>query len=236
LDAVALARGSYCDDWTLAEVLSHLGSQAEIFARFLESGLEGGAPPSQEEFPAIWDAWNRRTSRVQARDSAEANERLIARLEGLDDERLATLRVQMFGMNLDAVGLLGIRLSEHAIHAWDVAVALDPTTLVAPDAVTLLVDRLPEMAAGVGRSQSSSSEVDIRTTGPERAFRLVTGGVRLEPLTESTDAGGRPTMRLPSEALLRLVYGRLASTAPSLDSISTCGVELDDLRTIFPGF
>ena len=52
------------------------------------------------------------------------------------------------------------------------------------------------------------------------------------------DADGEPEeplaeLRLPAEALIRLVYGRLdpAHTPP----VETRGVDLDELRPIFPG-
>jgi len=45
---------------------------------------------------------------------------------------------------------------------------------------------------------------------------------------------GPSELRLPAEALIRLVYGRLdeAHTPPA----ETAGIELDDLRQIFRGF
>ena len=35
-----LEQRSYASEWSVAQVLSHLGSQAEIFSLFLDSGLE----------------------------------------------------------------------------------------------------------------------------------------------------------------------------------------------------
>jgi hypothetical protein len=53
----------------------------------------------------------------------------------------------MFGMDLDTAGLARMRLGEHAIHTWDIAVALDPAATVAPDAVSLLIDALGQLVA-----------------------------------------------------------------------------------------
>ena len=55
-----LKQRSYCTDWSIAQVLSHLGSQAEIFGLWLDTGLTGQDPPRQDAFPPIWDAWNAR--------------------------------------------------------------------------------------------------------------------------------------------------------------------------------
>ena len=40
-----LAQRSYPSEWTIAQVLSHLGSQAEIFGLILQAGLAGQEPP-----------------------------------------------------------------------------------------------------------------------------------------------------------------------------------------------
>ena len=40
LGADRLRQGSYCSEWSIAQVLSHLGSGAEIFSLFLEAGLD----------------------------------------------------------------------------------------------------------------------------------------------------------------------------------------------------
>ena len=47
-----LAQRSYPSEWTIAQVLSHLGSQAEIFGLMLEAGLAGQEPPGPRGVPA----------------------------------------------------------------------------------------------------------------------------------------------------------------------------------------
>jgi len=61
-----LAQRSYPSEWTIAQVLSHLGSQAEIFGLILAAGLAGQEPPGPEEFPPIWDTWNAKDPQAQA--------------------------------------------------------------------------------------------------------------------------------------------------------------------------
>src|SRR5690348_546816 len=53
LDESRLREGSYCSEWSIAQVLSHLGSGAEIFGLILDAGLAGAEPPGQETFPPI---------------------------------------------------------------------------------------------------------------------------------------------------------------------------------------
>jgi uncharacterized protein (TIGR03083 family) len=232
LAASDLDRPSYCAGWTIAQVLSHLGSQAEIFSLFLEAGLQRSESPAQSAFAPIWEAWNARTPGDQAADSIAANEGLLRRLEGLSEEQLSSFRLALFGMDLDAAGLLRMRLSEHAVHAWDVAVALDPQAEVAADAVELLVDGLPEMAARLGKAASRPARVAITTSAPQRHFLLTTDGVRLEA---GTDAAARASVELPAEVLLRLVYGRVDDAHPPREPVRAVGVSMDELRGVFPG-
>ena len=139
LDLDQLEQPSYASEWSIAQVLSHLGSQAEIFSLFLDAGLGGSDPPGREAFAPIWDAWNARSPQDQAADALRVDGALVERFESLDDKQRERLHVELFGMNLDTTGLARMRLGEHAVHTWDVAVALDPAATVAPDAVHLLV-------------------------------------------------------------------------------------------------
>ncbi len=107
---------SYCTDWSIAQVLSHLGSQAEIFALFVDVGLSGAAPPDQSAFPPIWDAWNGKGPEVQARVSVAANQRFVTRMEQLDEPTVRSFRLQI-GTDLWMSGMLRMRLSEHALHS-----------------------------------------------------------------------------------------------------------------------
>ena len=236
LDAESLRKRSYDADWSIADVLSHLGSGAEIFAMYVNAGVAGGDPPSQDAFKPVWDTWNARAPEEQAARSVEANEVLVSRVESLTPEQHETFRVTMFGaMSMDLAALLGMRLSEHAVHTWDIAVALDPAARVAPDAVDLLIDQLPRMAGFMGKKAAAPVAVAVTTTSPDRAFTLDTGtvgtgGVTLGPAV--ADVIPVASLALPAEAFLRLVYGRLDDGA----EITASGVTLAELRSVFPGF
>lgn len=106
-------------DWSIAQVMSHLGSQAELFEGWLTSGLEGVEPPGRETMQPVWDAWNARDPEAQASDSLDWNERFIQRLEALSEAELDQFHLSLFGMDLDASAFLRMRLSEHAVHTWE---------------------------------------------------------------------------------------------------------------------
>ena len=228
-----LASPSYDSEWTVAQVLSHLGGQAEYFALVLDAGLTGDPPPGPAAMPPIWDRWNARAPEIQASESVAANERLVRRLESLDASALHAFHVSLFGAERDVVGLMRLRLGEHAVHTWDVAVTLDPAATVAGDAVQLLIDHLPEMVGRVGRPAPRALTLAVSTSDPDRRFTLAADGVRLDPWTDQVTGG---SLRLPAEALFRLVHGRLdpAHTPPL--QLDAPGVAVDDLRAVFPGF
>jgi hypothetical protein len=95
-----------------------------------------------------------------------------------------------------------------------------------------MVDHLGDLAAWSGRSEGGA-EVEIATTNPIRFFRLsVADAVTLVP---SNAAPMAVTLTMPSEALVRLVYGRLdPEHTPA--SVQAEGVDLDAVRAVFPGF
>src|SRR4029077_17105060 len=226
----------YPSEWTIAQVLSHLGSQAEIFGLILEAGLAGQEPPGPEEFPPVWDKWNAKDPQAQATDALRADQATLERLESMDADERARLHLNLFGMDIDATGFARLRLSEHAVHAWDVLVALDPSATLASDATALLIDTVDQVAARSGQPDGRPRTVRVSTPDPERRFILETGDA--VPLPSSDDEGppesGRSELRLPAEAFIRLIYGRMdeAHTPPA----ETAGVELDELRQIFRGF
>lgn len=249
LDAVGLRRQSYCDGWTIAQVLSHMGSGAQLWKATLDAVVAGDPPPGRDDMPAIWDRWNAMSPEEQAENFLAVDGRLVETLENLGDQ-LDDLEFVLFGgaMTVDATGFVAMRLSEHAMHTWDVAVALDPSATVDDDAVGLLIDRLPQMAERLGKATAIAGglpmSVTLDTTDPSRRFLLsADGGVHLAATDAAAPEAGdgepseapRHRLLLPAEALIRLVYGRLdPSHTPALGNGDPA--LLDSLRSLFPGF
>jgi uncharacterized protein (TIGR03083 family) len=237
LSADELAMQSACAEWTVAQVLSHLGSGAELALRWLDAAIAHETPPGPEAFPAVWEAWGARRPAEQAADAVAYNERHVARLESLDDDELAAAHVTLFGLELDGGGLARIRLGEHTVHTWDIAVAFDPSAVLPADAVTLLVDSLPLLATRTGRPATADEAwtVLLRTTDPERELLLrVSDAVTLEPIGAdalATGEGAPAALTLPAEVLVRLVYGRTGTDdVPTADADTFARV-----RAVFPG-
>jgi uncharacterized protein (TIGR03083 family) len=212
---------SYATEWTIAQVASHLGSQA----------LNGQAPPGRDVFERIWDGWNAAPPGQQVAESVATNQRLLADLDRVAASQDAgEFSMAMFGMTFDLVGVAWLRLGEHAVHTWDIAVALDPAAELMPEAVELLIDRIAMVAVRSGRPIEGVAPVAIDTTAPARAFLLsVDPQVTLAPRGRS----GADAFRLPASAFIRLVYGRLR---PDTTPTQIAGdARLPLLREVFKG-
>ena len=227
-------RPSYDDGWSIADVASHLGSSAVIFTGHLASGRDGQPAAGQDRNQTIWDEWNAKEPVAQVRDSVAANEAFLVGVDELTEEERAGWRLDLFGMDLDLAGVLQLRTGEHVLHTWDVTVALDPTSTIPADQAAHVLANLPMVAGWTGQKHDEQVSVEVRTTDPERAFHLDLGpgGVGLAPSSDDTSASAE--LVLPTEAFVRLVYGRLdPDHTPA--GVTASGVDLDLLRRTFPG-
>jgi uncharacterized protein (TIGR03083 family) len=225
---------SYADAWTIAQVFSHLGSGAEIMLMMLEAAL-GGPALDQDAIPGIWYIWDAKPPQQQVADCLSADDAHIKRLEGLTDAELAGISYHVFGSTLDAAGLIRLRLAEHAVHTWDVAVAVDPEAVVAPAAVAALVPELQFLAERTGRTDGGPLRVRLRGTHPDVDFLLdVSDTVTLVPWPAGeTDTDGE--IATSTEGLLRLAYGRLDPAHTPPVRVSGAADLLDRVRAVFPG-
>jgi len=230
LDDAQLALQSYAGEWSIADVLSHLGSAAVIMRRRLEDTQAGVETP--EEFtPAVWDEWNAKSPRARADDALVADEGVLEALESVSREDRARLRFPMGPLSLGFDEFTALRLNEHAFHTWDIEVVFDDDAHLPGDAVVVVVDNLGLIARFTGRPTGEVRDIAVRTTDPARDFavRLSADAVEL-----GAGAGGDESdLVLPAEAFCRLVYGRLdPDHTPAFTGDESI---LDTLRAVFPG-
>src|SRR4051812_48669778 len=83
LDQDGLTGPSGAGEWTVADVLSHLGSGSEIHLAALNASVEGRPGPTQDDNKAIWARWNAMTPAEQAAGFVTANGTLVDRYEAL---------------------------------------------------------------------------------------------------------------------------------------------------------
>jgi uncharacterized protein (TIGR03083 family) len=229
LDDAQLVGASYCSEWTIADVLSHLGSGAVIMQRRLQDAQAGTETP--EGFaPAVWDEWNAKSPRAKTDDALAADQALVEALDAVSDEERAALTFSMGPMTLDFPTFAGMRLNEHVFHLWDVEVALHGAATLAEDAVPLVVDNLAMIARFTARPIGEPRTIALRTTDPSRDVTVTIGADGVE---YAGTGSGEPDVVLPAEALCRLVYGRL--DPDHTPAFTGDGEGLDALRRVFPG-
>ena len=95
-----LGAESYCRGWDVAQVLSHLGSGAEIGLLGLERALVDAPPLEREDLPVIWGRWNALSPAEKASEMVVWDRRFVSVLQGLDNSSLDSLHVELFGRTL----------------------------------------------------------------------------------------------------------------------------------------
>jgi uncharacterized protein (TIGR03083 family) len=237
-DRRALTRPSSCDQWDVSCVLGHLGSGAEIGLGGLDAARDGVPSPSRDRFPGIWARWDAMSPDARRDGFLDVDERLVATYESLDDAARATMTIRLGFLPeaLDVRTIVGFRLSELALHSWDVRTSVDRSAALDPSATALLLGDLPGAVGYLGRAELAArpAVVAVRTNDPTDELTLTIGeAVALEP--------GRPndpdaTLALPAETLLRLVAGRLPADRTERVTLESTRVDLADLRAPFPGY
>ncbi len=230
LSDAQLDEPAYPAEWTIADVLSHIGSGAIITQRRLDDIVEGKA--TRDDFaPGVWDTWNAKSARAKADDALVADRDLLERIESLSDEARSSFRFSMGPLELRFDGFVGMRLNEHALHTWDVEVTIDPTATVPTKAAAHIVDNLELIARFTARPTGNTQAIAVRTDQPRRDF-----SIELSPevvTLGAEDQSRQPDLELPAEAFVRLIYGRL-DPAHIPSTVSDDGV-LEELREVFPG-
>jgi uncharacterized protein (TIGR03083 family) len=225
---------SGASEWSIAQVLSHLGSGAEIFAKPVARAA--GKPVEEEDNQAVWARWDAASPIDQAAGFVEHDGAYVEAVESLTPEQRDSLLIDL-GFLPEPVPLvvaLGMRLNEVAAHAWDVRVGLDPNAGLDPESAQLLVELYDgPLAFLLGFSAKPDQLAEpARVTIPGGGL-VVTDQVAVTS-TEPADATAR--FEGPQEAAVRLLTGRLKPEYTPEGVQVTGNVGLDDLRKVFPGY
>jgi uncharacterized protein (TIGR03083 family) len=236
-DDDGLAGPTAATEWTVAQVLSHLGSGAEIMINTLRLA-SAGARAETGVNQTVWERWDRLSRRQQAVGFLAWNERLVATYESFDSRQRDELRIELpylpFPADLATIGRM--RLSELTHHSWDIRSTTDPAAVLDPEAV-------PEMLRTAGdlgwisrpaELGCLSAVLNVVTTEPGTQFALhLTDPIRIDAAAVARPDG---TLHLPAEAWLRLTAGRLAPDRTPDNVELTGAISLETLRRVFPGY
>ena len=131
---------SGASEWTIAHVLSHLGSGAEITRKPVARAA--GESVEEEDNQSVWARWDSSSPIDQAAGFVEHDTRYVEAVEALTPEQRESITVDL-GFLPEPVPLvvaLAMRLNEVANHGWDVRVGLDPSAEIAPESAELLLE------------------------------------------------------------------------------------------------
>jgi uncharacterized protein (TIGR03083 family) len=230
LDVDQLESPSYAAGWTVADVLSHLGSGAVLMARRLEAALAGAPLPDDVSQP-VWDEWNAKSPQAKADDALAEDERLGKAFEAVGDADRRRIEFPFGPLSVSFETAVALRLNEHALHTWDIEVMADRGVGLPTDAAAVIVDNLGLIGRFAAKPTGDEREIRVRTRDPVRHFT-----VRLTPEAAELlqgDGGVAPDLELPAESFCRLVYGRL--DPDHSPAVPANGEVLDLLRRVFPG-
>jgi uncharacterized protein (TIGR03083 family) len=225
---------SGAEAWTMADLLSHLGSGAEIARGALLASL-GDETEERRSNQEVWDRWNALSPDEQAAGALVSDARLVELYEGLTPDQRETTMVDLgfLPAPVPLATALAMRLNEQVLHEWDVRVAVDPDAALTDTAADLLLQHYREgmsfMLGFIGKPDRLDEPTRVALDDVTLA---ITDAVSLDAGTDDTTA----TYAGPREAVVRLIAGRLGEQhTPSVVDVSG-NVTLDDLRRVFPGF
>jgi uncharacterized protein (TIGR03083 family) len=221
---------AYPSEWTIADTFSHLGSGAVISKRRFEDSV--AQRESESSFnTSVWDEWNAKDPADQVSDCLTSDAALLSSLEAATEEQRNAFHTALGPFTFDFDGMVGLRLSEHALHTWDIEVAGAPDATLSSDAANAILDGIQFVVGRTAKPTSEPRNVTVQTFDPARSFTLVLGTDAVE-LVE-LPFGGSADLELPAESLVRLIYGRLDSEHTPAE---VTGDVVNDLRLVFPGF
>ncbi len=223
-----LAKSAYPTEWSVGDAFSHLGSAAVIFTHLFNDVVHQ-RDAEEGRNAAVWTEWNAKAPTAQVTECLEADAILLEHLEGLDEDRRATFHFTMGPLEVDFEGFVGLRLNEHALHTWDIEEAFDPAAVI-PEAIAGVVVHNLRTAARFGaKPDGPARHVAVATTDPDGRFVVEIGE---EGCDLVAGGEGEADVTLPTEAFVRLVYGRLdvAHTPAGAE-----GDVLEGLRRVFRG-
>ena len=232
-----LTASSGAAEWTVAQVLSHLGSGAEITMAGLQAALGERAAPEDDFNPSVWDRWNAMSLVQQRAGFLEHDAVLVAAFTALDQQQRETLqlRVGFAPAPLTVASFAGMRLHEAAQHGWDVRAARDPGAGLRTDSARVLAELFSHgiafLLGFIAKPHSATEAVLLDIVDSGYGLWITDSVTLMSPVSNPT-----ATFSGPLEAAIRLLAGRLGPNHTPGNLEITGNTTLEHLRTVFPGF
>ena len=203
---------SACADWKVYQVVSHIGSQPKIEAGVLAAGLRGAPPMNDEQRKAIWAHFDSLKPNEVLPEFRQGNEEFYRLADSLTDDELGRSVPWIFGPAPVAT-VLGGRLNEQVLHAWDIRWARDKGATLSPETLPDLLEvnlnpaRLGGLVKPERAERLAGKTIQFVLSRPEAAANLQ---LRPDGVQGGQGRAASPdlTVELPAEAFIRLLWGR----------------------------
>ncbi len=216
LDSDDWIEQSYCLEWRIYQVVSHISSGGRIFLGSLANWFDGAPAMGIEQMRAIWAKFDALTPDRMLEEFQAATTDYIARLEALPSEA-GVQEVNGFLGKVPARDMLALRLHETAIHTWDVLVSRDRTARIPEDVVSLILPAQLNIRAL--RPSAALAGKRVRLATPDGTWQRLIDFRGEKPAVEAEDAGESDIqVEAPLEEMCRLLSGRhfLPGSVPQL--------------------
>jgi uncharacterized protein (TIGR03083 family) len=232
-----LAKPTGASEWDVSQVLSHLGSGAEINQATVQAALDGGPNSGMEFNKSVWARWDAASRRERADWFLTADTALVTLYESIRDRDDLRINMGFLPAPVDLATAGQFRLSEFTLHHWDVRVGFDPAATLAADATGLIIPLVANLARMIGKPEAlggKHADIKVTTTSPDLVFALrIADAVSVSPEIPDSPDG---TLTLPAESWVRLATGRLKPRYTPASVSATGAADLDLLRQVFPAF
>jgi uncharacterized protein (TIGR03083 family) len=234
LPANAWRHPSACEAWEVRDVVGHLTLVAELYADAVSRGVHGDVSPL-EGFPSAGALAGDSFSEFIAQSA-------IARRESLGDQLLPTfitrqeqlhhVLAQLSPQDWDTpcyhpIGLfpvralITLRVTELALHAWDIRSALDSAAPLFAESLPVLLERVPPRVLRSfrpGAKLSTPIRYRFEVTGAvgNQSDLIVTG--EQTQWAPGGSAEANVTYRCDAETFVLLMFGRLSPEVATTQS------------------
>ncbi len=216
LDPDGWIEQSYCLEWRIYQVVSHISSGARIFLGSLANWFDRGPAMGSEQMQAIWAKFNSLLPDQMLEEFQAATTDYFARLEALPAEA-GLQEVAGFLGKVPAEDMLALRLQEVALHTWDVLVARDRAARIPEDVAELIVPA--QMRIRGLRPSTALQGKRVRLETPDGIWRQLIDFRGERPVIEESGSGDSDIqVEAPLEEMCRLLGGRhfLPGSLPQL--------------------
>lgn len=238
LDAGGWVEQSYCSDWLVYQVVSHIGSGSRIGGLRIAAWVGGGPAVTRESMQQIWGHFDSLKPEDMYASYADAVKDYLA-TEARTPDEAGMQEVEGFAGRRPMYAYQLGRTWELALHCWDVYVTRDRAARLNADAVSLLAANLQfmnlpldkERAAGL----SALNPVAFHLTDSGCSYTLDVTAERPRVTRAESPGEGPLVIEGPDEEVIRFVAGRhfVPGARPELRVSKGSAQDLASLRRAF---